>query len=91
MLDTAAEGEKAFKSSRDFRLDFFRRHSRIESGNNDFGDIDGGKQIHGHANQARNADDGDNQTDHNDEVRISNRKSRHHFPPLVWALEIIFG
>ena len=48
MVDSAPQGEEALVAVRDVGFDLLRRHARIKSRNDDYGDIDFGKQIDGH-------------------------------------------
>ena len=77
MIDAASQREKALQRIGDVGLDILRRHAGIERRNHHFGKIDGGEQVHWHLREAGDTDHHQGQTDHDDEVRITNGKAGH--------------
>ena len=59
------------------RLDLFWRHAVIERGDHNHRNVDVWKQIDWHTRNCCCADHRDDQTDHDDEERITQRKTGH--------------
>src|SRR6185437_4145955 len=78
MVNAAAEGEEAFEAACDLGFD-------------NLGDVDGREQIDRHAYQAADANDGEDQTRHHDEIRVPDRKSRHYCAPCSVETATVFG
>ena len=77
MVDPAAQGEESLEWTGDVVLDIPRRHPRIEGRDDDDRDLDRRKQIDRHFHHARHPDDGDDEAEHQDQVRIAEGKARH--------------
>ncbi len=77
MVHAAGQREEAFQRIGDVELDVFRRHAGVKGGHHHLGNIDGGKQVHGHARQADYANGHEREADDDDEVRIANGEARH--------------
>src|SRR5690348_3979169 len=81
MVNAAAEGEETFEAACDLGFDVLGRHAVIKGGHDNLGDVDGREQIDRHAYQAADANNGEDQTRHHDEIRVPDRKSRHYCAP----------
>src|SRR5579872_6603160 len=86
MIDAAGEREEALQRISDIGLNILRRHARIEGRHHDFGQINGGKEVHRHLGKAGNADDEQSQTNYYDEIRIADRKAGHVTSPLTFRM-----
>jgi hypothetical protein len=72
VVDAAGQREKAFQWVGDIGFDVLRRHARVKRRYYDLRQIDGGKEVDGHACKTRGADHQQGQADHHDEVWIAN-------------------
>ena len=77
VIDAGPEREEPLEAAGDVGLDLLGRHAVVERGDDDLRDVDVGKQVDGHAHDAREPDDGDDQPDDDDEVRVANGESGH--------------
>jgi hypothetical protein len=68
MINSAAQGEKAFKRVGDVGLDLLGGHAVVESGHQHHGNIDRGKHIHWHLNYAGDSQHADEKAKNNDEI-----------------------
>jgi hypothetical protein len=74
VIDVAAQGEEPLIAVRDIGLDLLWRHARVERGNDNNWNLDGGKEIDRHTNNGCHTNDHDNQARHQNEKWISDRK-----------------
>ncbi len=77
VIDSAAQREETFERIGDVGFNLLRRHSGVERRHHHHGNVDGGKEVDGHAHQRHCADDCHHQTRDNDEERVFNGKSGH--------------
>jgi hypothetical protein len=74
VVDAAAERKEALVGVGDVGFDLLRRHTGVERGDNDDGDVDLGEKIDGHARYRRCAHDQNHEAEHQDEERILDRE-----------------
>ena len=77
VVNAAAQCEKALEGVGNVGFDLFGRHAVVESSDEHDGNVDRRKHIHGHLRQAGNAEDANEKTNHDDEVRMAYGKCRH--------------
>ena len=77
MINAAAQCEKTLETPSDVVLYLLRWHARKKRGYDHDRDFYRGKQIHGHPHEAGKADDANHQARDDDEVGITNGKTRH--------------
>ena len=77
MIDIAAQSKKALEGISDVRLDLLRGHPGVKSGYHDYGNVDLGEKVHGHTGHGGDAHYRDNQTQHDDEIWISEGELGH--------------
>jgi hypothetical protein len=70
VVDITAQSEKAFEGIGDIGFDLLRRHTRVKGGDHHDRDLHRRKQIHGHLHGGGDTHNRDNQTQHDDEIRI---------------------
>ena len=71
MIDAAAKSKKPLESVRDVSFDLLGRHAIVKSGDQHHRNVDRRKHVHRHLQQAREAQDANEQADHYDEVGMS--------------------
>src|SRR5580698_5130907 len=90
VIDVAAQREEALIAVRNVGLDLLRRHARVERGNDNHWNLNWRKEIDGHADNGSNAHHDDGQTDHKNEIGITDRKEGHGlFASLLWSALIL--
>ena len=77
VLDAAAQREEAFEAAGDVGFDLLRRHAGIERRHHHHRNVHRREHVHRHARQAGDADHGDDQADHDDEVGIADGEAGH--------------
>src|SRR5271165_3972207 len=77
MRDTASKSEESLKPPSNIIFNVFRSHPGEECGHNHNGNFDRWKQIHRHLDHARNAHHANDQTDDDNQVGVTDGKSRH--------------
>src|ERR1019366_9800389 len=77
MVDSTGQGEKTFERIGNIGFDLLGRHSAIEGGNKNHGDIDRREHVHGHAGHAGQPEHANEQTNNNEQVRMSDGKGWH--------------
>ena len=77
VFDAAAERQETFQAKGDAVFDLLGRHARIEGGDDDDRNVDGGEHVHGHARQADGAQNRDDEAGDYDEVGCPDSESRH--------------
>ena len=75
MIDAGCQSKKPFQRIGDGNFNILGRHTRVESGNHGLRQIDSWEEIHRHAGQTDQPDYANRQADHDDEVRVTNRKT----------------
>ena len=91
VIDAGAEREEPLEAAGDVGLDLFRRHAGVERRDDHLGNVDVGKQIDRHPDEAGEPDDGRDQRHDDDEVRVANREAGHQRAPSVAAGSMTFG
>ncbi len=77
MINAAGESKEPFEPARNIIFDLFRRHTGIESGDNDHRDFDGREEIDREADEAGDPNHAGYQTNDDDQIRIANGKAGH--------------
>src|SRR5882672_9254439 len=90
MFDAAAEREESLEAAGDVGFDLLGRHSVVERRHHDHWNFHGGEHVHRHARQRRRADYRNHQADDDDEVWITDGKSRHRYS-FTAAMVLTFG
>src|SRR5215469_4896024 len=75
VIDAAGQGEETLQGIGNGGFNVLRRHSRVERGHHHFRQIDCGEQIHRHARQAGDANHHQHETDHDNEIWITDGKT----------------
>ncbi len=79
VVDAAAQGKKSLERVGNVRFDLLRRHAVVKRGDQHDGNIDRRKHVHRHLHEAGDAEHADKKTNHDDEIWMSYRKSRHRY------------
>ncbi len=85
VVDARAQREEPLEASGDVGLDLLGRHAVVERHDDHLRDVDVGEQVDRHPHHARQSDDGDDQADDDDEVRVAEGEARHQRTPSAAA------
>ena len=78
MIDTTSQGEEALVAVCDIGFNLFRRHPRIKGCNDDYRNVDFGKEINRHPCDSGCADYKDHKAEHQNKKGVFDRKGRHY-------------
>src|ERR1700676_4881078 len=77
MVDSACQCEEAFKRVSDIGFDLLWRHAAVKRSHQNHRDIDRRKHVHRHSSHAGQPENANEQTNHNEQVRMSDGKRWH--------------